>query len=370
MFGLLHEAAEITQHLVPIDRYVLVGRIPVYQPDFRHRRRAPATHGFTLVELLVVIAIIGVLVALLLPAVQSAREAARRNQCQNNLRQIGVGILNYESSLGHLPAGARVKVPDDCLNGNNCRGVPMYITIMPYLEQSAIPAELKSRLAERTQDSWAWTAISGTETGQIRIPTYVCPSTGIWEEVGPRRDYFGVVGGARNNSPPPDRQPVAANSRGRVFSNGLFNMLTELKLSQVVDGTSATFAVGESVHPAYYGGPPGWPGYGVQGEGGPCCWWHGGANNANFDPNNAGSYSGHSYGRCVRSCWFPINFNLMPNMRPNQENDSPFGSHHPGGAQFVYADGHVSLIQEDIDIDVYRALSTFAGYEVLPEGAL
>jgi prepilin-type N-terminal cleavage/methylation domain-containing protein/prepilin-type processing-associated H-X9-DG protein len=323
--------------------------------------------AFTLVELLVVIAIIGVLVALLLPAVQAAREAARRSQCQNNLRQIGLGILNYESSLGTLPAGSKVKVPDDCQGGSGCRGVPMYMTIMPYLEQSAIPSELRTRLAARAANGWAWTTISGTETGDTRIPTYVCPSTAKWEEVGPRRDYFGVVGGASNSNPPPDRQPVTTNDRGKVFTNGLFNMLTEIPLRQVTDGTAATLAVGESVHPAYFGGPAGWPGYGVPGEGGPCCWWHGGANLASFDPLNRASYASHSYGRCVRAAWFPINFNLMPNMRPSQENDAPFGSDHPGGAQFVYADGHVAFIQESIDVDTYRALSTFAGEEVISD---
>lgn len=334
------------------------------------QHRVAKVRAFTLVELLVVIAIIGVLVALLLPAVQAAREAARRNQCQNNLKQIGLGILNFESSNGHLPAGSQVKVPDDCQGGTGCRGVPMYMVIMPYLEEAAIPAELRARLAERTNSDWAWTRISGTDTGQVRIPTYVCPSVAIWTEVSPRRDYYGVVGGASNTNQPPDREPVATNNRGKVFTNGLFNMLTEIRISQVTDGMSATLAVGESVHPAYYGGPPGWPGYGVQGKGGPCCWWHGGANNASFDPNIRSSYSSHSYGRCVRSTWYPINFSLMPNMRPNQENDAPFGSDHPGGAQFVYADGHVVFIQDSIDIDAYRALSTFAGGEVVSEDAL
>jgi prepilin-type N-terminal cleavage/methylation domain-containing protein/prepilin-type processing-associated H-X9-DG protein len=342
---------------------VRLARVPEREGSWRRK-------AFTLVELLVVIAIIGVLVALLLPAVQAAREAARRSQCQNNLKQIGLGLLNYESALGTYPAGSKVKVPDDCQGGTSCRGVPMYMIIMPYLEESAIPAELRARLALRATNGWAWTAISGEETGQTRISTYVCPSIGKWEEVAPRRDYFGVVGGAANASPPPDRQPVTTNNRGKVFTNGLFNMLTEIPIRQVTDGTANTLAVGESVHPAYFGGPPGWPGYGVRGEGGPCCWWHGGANNSVFDPLNRNSYSNHSYGRCVRSTWYPMNFNLMPNMRDSQENDAPFGSDHPGGAQFVFADGHVKFLSETIDIENYRALSTFAGQEVVSEDSL
>lgn len=93
--------------------------------------------GFTLVELLVVIAIIGILIALLLPAVQSAREAARRMQCSNGLKQIGLALLNYESTHGRFPAGAAVSIPEQC-NSLDCRGNPMYVAILPYLELGSI----------------------------------------------------------------------------------------------------------------------------------------------------------------------------------------------------------------------------------------
>lgn len=97
----------------------------------KHRR------GFSLIELLVVIAIIGALVALLLPAVQAAREAARRSTCQNNLKQLGIGLLNYESSHGSLPAGTWMKLggagPEITTNG--------YVAILPYLEQGAVAAQ-------------------------------------------------------------------------------------------------------------------------------------------------------------------------------------------------------------------------------------
>lgn len=317
--------------------------------------------AFTLVELLVVIAIIGILVALLLPAVQAAREAARRAQCQNNLKQIGLGILNYESAHGVLAPGAKINVPDDCIGGTDCRGVGTFMLIMPYMEDAVIPDILRDLMNSRTGNGWGWTLIANPQNevqignvADAMVPTYICPSNARWQGVNPRRDYFGVAGGNFSSAPPPDRQPVTINIRGRVFTNGLFQMREEIRIARITDGTSSTFAVGESDHPALYGGPEGWPGYGVPDEGGPGCWWHGGS-------YTVGSYSGHSTGRLHRTTWYPINHDLMPNMRPNQENDSPFGSEHPGGAQFVYADGHVEFIQDSIDIDAYRALSTYNG---------
>src|SRR5690606_770433 len=92
--------------------------------------------GFTLVELLVVIAIIGVLVALLLPAVQAAREAARRSACTNNLKQLALATLNFEAAKGALPAGAEILVPEHC--ASDCRGNAMYVAVMPYFEQGVI----------------------------------------------------------------------------------------------------------------------------------------------------------------------------------------------------------------------------------------
>ncbi len=124
----------------------------------RHRRRPPsAPLGFTLIELLVVIAIIAVLIALLLPAVQSAREAGRRAQCTNNLKQIGLGCLNFESTNGILPQGGVDGDPQaittggspnpsgfDYLTGNTCcraatrRGFNTFYKILPYIEQQTI----------------------------------------------------------------------------------------------------------------------------------------------------------------------------------------------------------------------------------------
>ena len=259
-------------------------------------RRAATRSGFTLVELLVVIAIIGVLVALLLPAIQAAREAARRSQCSNNLRQIGLGILNYESAIGTLPPGSEVKVPDYC-SGSGCRGIPLFILIMPYLEQGVLPATLDQLINARNNNGWAWTLIASESdgVGATRIPSYVCPSTVNWPDLSPRRDYAGVVGGtgdasARHPRAPIDvKQPRFINDRGRVFTNGPFNMGVVLEVRHVVDGTTSTLAVGESVSPTRYGMGPG---YGTD-EGGPGAWWHGGS----CQPKFTSDYSSHSIER-------------------------------------------------------------------------
>ena len=98
--------------------------------------------AFTLVELLVVITIIGILIALLLPAVQAAREAARRMQCSNNLKQIGLALHNYHSLMNAFPAGTVVRLPEGCSQGS-CWGTSMFVVIFPYMEQSAIEEQYR-----------------------------------------------------------------------------------------------------------------------------------------------------------------------------------------------------------------------------------
>jgi len=93
----------------------------------------PPKSAFTRVELLVVITISGILIALLLPAVQAAREAARRLQCANNLKQIGLALHNYHSQYNCFPAGSAVQVPGNC-TGTDCRGLGMFVAIFPFIE--------------------------------------------------------------------------------------------------------------------------------------------------------------------------------------------------------------------------------------------
>ena len=318
--------------------------------------------GFTLVELLVVIAIIGALVALLLPAVQAARESARRSQCQNNLKQIGLAILNYESAHGGLPPGSQVKSPEYC-NGVQCRGIPLKMLIMPYLEAGILPDTLKQMIDDRGTDGFAWMLIAEDEMlRNTSINTYICPSSHQWPDVLPRVSYAGVIGGEGNasigfNSRDPDKQPVAINDAGRVYSNGPFNLGVINPLKNILDGTANTFAVGECVSPTRYGAGPG---YGSD-EGGPSAWWHGGSCALDF----ANDFSGHHF-RNLRSTFKPLNSHITdPQTGADQQNQACFSSDHPGGAQFLFLDGHVVFIREDIDYDTYGMLATHAGGEVV-----
>ena len=159
--------------------------------------------GFTLIELLVVIAIIAVLIGLLLPAVQSAREAARRAQCTNNLKQIGLGFMNFESTYGHLPQG-----PHDgdstnnfaCCNATGPEGWNHFFKILPFIEQQ--PVYNLANFDVPPVAAGRDTALNGeVHVARVAIPGYYCPSRRVNERYGSnpltatsRNDYAGCSG--------------------------------------------------------------------------------------------------------------------------------------------------------------------------------
>lgn len=291
--------------------------------------------GFTLVELLVVIAIIGVLIALLLPAIQAAREAARRTQCKNNLKQISLAALNFEGAKKYFPSGARIKVPQNCIN-SDCRGTGFFVQLLPYIEGKTI-ADLY-RPFEDIAGGWViWNGDARYKN--LTMPNYICPSEGKWTEVLVRRTYFGVAGG---------KTPFHSWYRGVVFHDGVVYPNSDIRLRQITDGASKTLLAGESVTEFKFG-LINYANADGSGKGGPI-WWYSGDDCLETDCDRS-----QSYGRQCLSTKYAPNAPIKPS---EFENDYPFSSPHSGGVFFTFCDGHVAWIDDAIDFATYQALST------------
>ena len=302
----------------------------------------PRRRGFTLVELLVVVAIIALLVGLLFPAVQAARESARRTQCGNNLRQIGVGLLNHEQSIGTLPPSDAILLPANC-QGGSCRGTTIWLILMNYVELSPLYQAFDPYAAAPFGHIAFYNARAEAKQP---VPLYQCPSS-PWAYAH-RRDYFAVRGGKTKS---------ATQSQGDKFLDGLFSVNRPLRAGAVRDGLSSTLACGEAVHPDLYGEAPG---YGDGNVGGFTPWaWGGdclqGDNCAVLNQNIR---------RSARTTKYPLNANLLP-LVISETDEVPFGGGHGSTVPFVFADGHVSWLDESINFAVYQNLSTFRGGEMV-----
>jgi prepilin-type N-terminal cleavage/methylation domain-containing protein len=364
----------------------------------------PKHRGFTLVELLVVIAIIGTLVALLLPAIQAVREAARRSQCQNNLRQIGLAIHNHANALRVFPtggAGTFPKIENYVINGNpfgpDKQGLGWAYQIVPYLEEGALQGLVKQ-----------------VQLQAASVPLYVCPSrrSGI-ANIGGKQvsliDYAAAqpcTVGCPAGSPdcpdpvprynPRDTVPITpakyelnwASMWGGMNMNNkqqdhyqvydgvvvrspwrrddplithgapgsgefLRNAHRPIPFAKITDGTSKTFILGEKYvrSDLYEGGGPsddrGWS------EG--------------WDPDTIRS-------TCFRPYQDNDGFQFQSlgadDIFGNEKDILYFGSAHPSGFNGIYADGSIQTLSYDIDVVLFNALATRAGDEVIDEKAV
>ena len=327
--------------------------------------RSRGLHGFTLVELLVVIAIIGVLVALLLPAVQAARESARRSQCVNNLKQIGVGFLNHESNHGMLPCAGwtAVYVGDPLLGTGRDQPGGWIYQILPYVEQQAVynitnDGDKLNVTANQKQQS---IVLQGTPISSFNCPSrrpaqaqpYLLnnswtPRNGDRAPLVARSDYAASSGDGEygmqfwledekkyetklewlsfdyNNLgshqwPPRDGQ-TGVNYQG-----------AEIGFKDINDGSSNTYAVGEKyLNPLYYE-----------------------SDGTNDGGDNHSMYQGFDWDI---NRWTSVNDPPLQD-RLGQESYGSFGSAHPGGFNMAYCDGSVQIISYDIDLDVHRRAS-------------
>jgi prepilin-type N-terminal cleavage/methylation domain-containing protein len=310
--------------------------------------------AFTLVELLVVIAIIGVLVALLLPAVQAAREAARRTQCSNNLKQLGLALHNFHDTYNKLPVGTH---DDD--NRSFC----WRTWILPYVEQTSlynqmtqnglwVPPQMGGADNGVNVDSVPSSEVAGVSVlsnlAKTKLSFFMCPS-----DVLPEKDNDGYYKAnyCGNMGPVVGNITSCASAKGSIQDGVLLmandNTLTwTTSLAAMIDGTSNTIMAGEvSVTENVKAASTGDGRYPI---------WAGG--------NNNGSCNGLvGAGATVRF----VDVNYFINRKVGAESNSSFGSKHPGGAQFVLGDASVRLLTENIDTLVYRAAGTRNGGEAL-----
>lgn len=303
--------------------------------------------GFTLVELLVVIAIIGILVGLLLPAVQAAREAARRMQCSNNLKQNALALHNYESSYKTFPP---------C--GIQSNQMSWSVMILPFIEQT----NLFDRFDFREGN---WRAHGRTAAVQgVLIGSYQCPSApddSLFSKYPSQWDppelqeqdvrtlhYHAVLGPTGTNTLSGQVYQILNNPNavyGQVALQGAFgtsqrsttntNFIIPGKnrLSDISDGTSNTLLLGEFAWRGYQFWRPWTRG-----------WWG--------DSNGSLLYTS-------KNVTNPMNSRIS-----SPWNDASFGSQHSGGAQFARADGSVQFIAQSIDMNTYRSVASRNGGEV------
>jgi prepilin-type N-terminal cleavage/methylation domain-containing protein/prepilin-type processing-associated H-X9-DG protein len=359
--------------------------------------------GFTLIELLVVIAIIAVLISLLLPAVQSAREAARRAQCINNLKQIGLAIANYESAISMFPPGGITykQNPVDCTIAN--RTFTFLDFILNYMEQQPVYNAI----------NFYFPAGGGTENGLphggatnhtafvTRIPSFICPSdseqtpypygTGAGQSLNGynQTSYGGMVGtfdiwhwfcGCPPGPPFGGSCPSANDVE--IKSDGVFEKEYYYRIAKVTDGLSNTIFVGEASR--YRNDPDpvmnfysrvGYWGSALAGSSRPSALFSAVPRiNASFAVNDVANYPGQISVTGDVDSWMYVS---SPDFR--QLGQFGFRSQHPGGANFLFGDGSVRFIKESIDMGsynfadrnpgVYRKLSTAAGGELISADA-
>lgn len=303
--------------------------------------RSTGRVAFTLVELLVVIAIIGVLVALLLPAVQSAREAARRSSCQNNLKQIGIALHNYHDTFLYFPPGG--------ITLGGCCATPSYtswpISILPFLEQSNLSEkyvfsntnEDAANLFVRTQYIKTYECPSELKLKQILVPESGPGGTGNLQFMG--ATYRGVEGKSDGSGWWDTQQYSGLPTHWRGVLHIVDHNLKQERMGTVTDGTSNTLMIGEMSTKTHL---------------------------------NRRTFWGYSYASYNKSCAVPQSRTLIADFDRCvaiggaggvDSCKRGWGSFHPGGLQFIHVDGSARTITTNIDMNLFCDLATIGGGE-------
>jgi prepilin-type N-terminal cleavage/methylation domain-containing protein/prepilin-type processing-associated H-X9-DG protein len=320
----------------------------------RRLRRSRAERAFTLIEMLVVIAIIAMLIGLLLPAVQAAREAARRMQCQNNLKQIGLAMHGYHDAWQSFPPAYLARPATDLELG---AGWAWGTLILPYLEQRSVydAANFDLSLGEVSSPGLLGVFENAT-VRRISVTIFLCPSAGGGE--GP----IDLGQGSAHVSGSPGQYIASAgwmdSSQSHIEGTGVLFPNSRVTIGDVSDGTSATFMIGERSRNL---ADAAWSGvFGSHSMPAPLC---------------------TKRGWPVQSC-VGLMFLLMGRTGPSSDiisgsipgGNTPnypgagadgFWSRHPSGCQFLFCDGSVWFIKETLAPQVFQALASRAGGEVI-----
>ena len=303
--------------------------------DPRCAARPTSPRAFTLVELLVVIAIIGMLVALLLPAVQAAREAARKASCRNNLRQIGLGLHNFESARKELPTGYQFTL----VAGGNVLGHGWESYILPFLELKTLQDRIDFK-----KPVFDPVNLAARET---HIPLLLCPTDVVspttFVEMGSEKYAMSCYAA---NFGTPDLDDDQEQAKGESGPWGPFYRNSHTRLREISDGLSNTLMVGERQNGVFR--TAGAHGVHVEYE----TTWIGAVRDAQ-DPSD-------DHGHMVL-----FQTGHTPN-HPNSD-DRDVSASHSGEALFLLCDGSARSIGESIDEEVYLALGTMAGGETASE---
>jgi prepilin-type N-terminal cleavage/methylation domain-containing protein/prepilin-type processing-associated H-X9-DG protein len=298
--------------------------------------------AFTLIELLVVIAIIAILIGLLLPAVQKVREAASRAKCQNNLKQIGLGLHNYHDVYRRFPPGGASIAGMTGANDSQS----FHVFILPYVEQSALFSQFNLAAAYLTAPN--------RNLGSSKVPVYLCPSNAVnlYTEnngenptTGDRGWTSHYIGNMGPHEVGTTRYLVdlSVATNGGQAQQGVLGANTKVSLPQIADGSSNTFLVGESSWTR--GDASVAVGYRV---------WHRGCNSANAlacgGCRNVANGLGTVWAAGGASAAY---------------NNYSFGSTHPGGTNFLFGDGSVRSVGNDTTLGVLLATASRDGNEVL-----
>lgn len=301
-------------------------------------RKRSVPRGFTLIELLVVIAIIAVLIALLLPAVQQAREAARRSQCKNNMKQIGLAFHNYHEALSCFP-----------LSSSGATSKPNWrVFILPYMDLATLYNQL-----DMTNGNFLANSYSGcTVLGGYKAMVYNCPSTTLPTNntavtnnvlAGQTHCYEAISGATPD---PAGRANVcAAGSYGSIYcNNGITVPNVKATMADIVDGSSNTLLVceqsgtvnGQDLRNNYYGG---WSGAGGTAPPGDTHW-----------------------GNATTAIRYPINYNFLTGGAPagadqTWEGNTILNSFHVGGIHALMADGSVRFISQNINFTTLQVIA-------------